>query len=339
MLCGSGSAKLKKLGLSSLSTFGLLKHLKQQEVVDLLDGLTAGGYAEQVEVEPMRPVVQLTAKGTELMKGNSQPEGELLIPRSLMLKLRGDRAEPPPGPFDGTGRPAGDENSFPGENRPAADPRVLEALREWRRETAEEMGVPPFYVLSNSTIGELAARQPDSPEALLEIKGIGPARLEQFGDGLLSVIEDLKHTGAGRDPVAAGTGEAVLPGAVRQEPPGAEKRKADPDKWNSRPAHYWTWRLFDAGFTSDECMAIRNIDRQTLLEHAVRAAEDGRPVALRWCLSEETLEALMATVGSADSDDLESVILRMSDRIGAPEARLFLACRAASEDGRPENTP
>jgi len=354
MLCGSGSARLKKLGLDSLSTFGLLKHLKQQEVVDLLDGLTAGGYAEQVEVEPMRPVVQLTAKGAELMKGAAELEGELLIPRRLMVKLRGDRPGPAPGAVDGIGPRAGDENDFPGEDSPAADPQVLDALREWRRETADDMGVPAFYVLSNSTMAELAAWKPDSPEALLEIKGIGPAKLEQFGDGLLSVLEDHRQASEGRAPVVAESGEEVLPEAirseipvarpieglaVREEAPRVETRSEDPAKRDSRPEHYWTWRLFDAGFTADECMAIRNIDRQTLLAHAVQAAGDECFVSPQWCLSKETLGTLEAAFASAEPENLESVMLRLSDQVGAHQVKLFLAHLAASEGGRATNTP
>ena len=41
MLCGSGSAKMTKLRLDRLSTFGLLAHLKQTEVVALIDCLIA----------------------------------------------------------------------------------------------------------------------------------------------------------------------------------------------------------------------------------------------------------------------------------------------------------
>ena len=339
MLCGSGSARLKKLGLDSLSTFGLLKHLKQQEVADLLDGLVAGGYAEQVEVEPMRPVVQLTAKGAELMKGATQLESELLISRPLMLKLRGDRPKPPPA--------AGDENALEGEDRPAADLQIIEALRDWRRETADQMGVPPFYVLSNATIGELAAWKPDSPEALLKIKGIGPAKLDQFGDGLLSVLKGHTKASAEPGPSAAAFGEETSRDAgsfessptesphrrhVSGETPGLETGPDDLGKSTSRPAHYWTWRLFNAGFTADECMAIRNIDRPTLLEHAVHAAEDGHVVAPHWCLSRETFATLEAAVDSSNPDDLESVMLRMPNRVGTQEVRLFLAHRATSKD-------
>ena len=37
MLCGSKSAKMKRFGLQRLSTYGLLGHFKQDEVVELLD--------------------------------------------------------------------------------------------------------------------------------------------------------------------------------------------------------------------------------------------------------------------------------------------------------------
>ena len=318
MLCGSGSARLKKLGLDQLSTFGLLSNLKQQEVADLLEGLVAGGYAEQVEIEPMRPVVQLTALGSELMKGDTQLEGELLIPRPLMLKLQGDPPKNLPGSVDAAVRRSADGFDPRGEAAgPDVDPRIRETLKEWRRETAEDMGVPPFYVLSNSTIEELATWKPDSRAGLLEIKGIGPAKLEQFGDELLSVIEGCRQTGQEHDAVAVG-----------------------PDDLYGRSteaAHYWTWRLFEAGFSLDECMAVRNIDRETVLEHAVRAAEEGLRMDPRRCVSPEALEEIDASVNAVNRDEIESIVPRLSERFGAREVRLYLACRAVREDGRPND--
>ncbi len=71
MLCGSGNAKVSKLRLDKLSTFGLLKHLKQSEVVLMIDGLVALRCLEQTEPEPFRPVVQLTEFGSQVMKGQA----------------------------------------------------------------------------------------------------------------------------------------------------------------------------------------------------------------------------------------------------------------------------
>ncbi len=49
MLCGSQNAKIKKLRLDNLSTFGLLKHLKQDDVLLIIDALMAMRCLQQVE--------------------------------------------------------------------------------------------------------------------------------------------------------------------------------------------------------------------------------------------------------------------------------------------------
>ena len=91
MLCGSGSARMTKLGLNKLSTFGLLKYLKQPEVLLLIDALIAVGCLQQVDLglEQFRPVVRLTDFGAEVMKGKASISGALPVPADLLRKLRG----------------------------------------------------------------------------------------------------------------------------------------------------------------------------------------------------------------------------------------------------------
>ena len=91
MLCGSGSAKVKKLGLDKLSTFGLLKHLKQDEVLLMIDALMAMRCLQQIDVDRFRPVVELTEFGGEVMRGRTSLPGELPLPADLQWKLRGQR--------------------------------------------------------------------------------------------------------------------------------------------------------------------------------------------------------------------------------------------------------
>ncbi len=92
MLCGSSSSRLAKLGFHRLSTFGLLKHLTQPDVAMLVDALIATGHLEQVDLEPNRPVVQLTPSGTELMKAEGEVHVNVPIPAALLAKLRGEPA-------------------------------------------------------------------------------------------------------------------------------------------------------------------------------------------------------------------------------------------------------
>ena len=70
MLCGSSAKPVVRNRLDKLSTFGLLAHLKQPEVVQLIDALLICGLLEQTEIEPFRPVLRLTARGSEVMAGS-----------------------------------------------------------------------------------------------------------------------------------------------------------------------------------------------------------------------------------------------------------------------------
>ncbi len=66
---------------------------------------------------------------------------------------------------------------------------LVERLRQWRLERSRADGVPAFVVLHDSTLRELAAVQPHSHGELASIKGLGPAKLERYGEDLLAVIE------------------------------------------------------------------------------------------------------------------------------------------------------
>jgi ATP-dependent DNA helicase RecQ len=71
----------------------------------------------------------------------------------------------------------------------AAAPAPLVAeLKAWRARRAREDGVPAFVVLHDATLHDLAARRPVSPAGLAAVKGLGPAKLERYGDELLEVL-------------------------------------------------------------------------------------------------------------------------------------------------------
>ena len=63
-------------------------------------------------------------------------------------------------------------------------------LKEWRLETAREQGVPAYVVFNNRTLAEIAATQPASEAELLEISGVGPTKVERYGDEVLELIRN-----------------------------------------------------------------------------------------------------------------------------------------------------
>jgi DNA helicase-2/ATP-dependent DNA helicase PcrA len=68
------------------------------------------------------------------------------------------------------------------------DEQLFDRLREWRRERAKADEVAAFMVFSNRTLEEVAEHRPRTPAALLEINGIGPEKLEKYGDELLEIM-------------------------------------------------------------------------------------------------------------------------------------------------------
>jgi superfamily II DNA helicase RecQ len=73
---------------------------------------------------------------------------------------------------------------------PAADanPAVYQALAAWRRRRAENEEVPPFYVFGNRVLAAIAEIRPRSHDELLAVPGVGPAKLERYGNDVLEVV-------------------------------------------------------------------------------------------------------------------------------------------------------
>lgn len=66
------------------------------------------------------------------------------------------------------------------------------ALKQWRLDTARDAQIPPFMIFTDATLLSVVEAMPASENELLDISGIGPAKLEQYGDDLLDVLEDYR---------------------------------------------------------------------------------------------------------------------------------------------------
>jgi DNA helicase-2/ATP-dependent DNA helicase PcrA len=93
-----------------------------------------------------------------------------------------------------TATTASAEDSTPAaaEAPPAPDEQVIEAVKQWRSRRASADGVPPYRVLTDATVEALAAALPRTEAELLQTNGIGPAKLETYGDELLAIIDARK---------------------------------------------------------------------------------------------------------------------------------------------------
>jgi ATP-dependent DNA helicase UvrD/PcrA len=63
------------------------------------------------------------------------------------------------------------------------------SLREWRLERAKADEVPAYVVFHNSTLAAIAERRPRTLAELALVPGVGPAKLERYGDEVLGALE------------------------------------------------------------------------------------------------------------------------------------------------------
>jgi ATP-dependent DNA helicase RecQ len=77
-----------------------------------------------------------------------------------------------------------------------ADARLLERLRALRSSIAREDHVPAYVVVPDRTLLESAVRRPKSPYALGEIRGVGPAKIDKYGERFLALVRTSDETEA-----------------------------------------------------------------------------------------------------------------------------------------------
>ena len=78
----------------------------------------------------------------------------------------------------------------------AAQPALVAALRELRTTLAHAAKVPAYVIFPDRTLVEMAVRRPVSLDALSGVRGVGPTKLERYGEKILAVIRESDDTEA-----------------------------------------------------------------------------------------------------------------------------------------------
>jgi ATP-dependent DNA helicase RecQ len=128
-----------------------------------------------LEVEGEYRILRLTARAVEVMQGRETPALYGTAPARSKARKKPRKERPP--------EPAPAEE--PLDRRDAA---LYEKLRLLRKRIADETGVPAFWVFGDRSLREMAIRRPTTPSAFLGVKGVGPAKLESFGERFLEAI-------------------------------------------------------------------------------------------------------------------------------------------------------
>lgn len=170
ILRGKVTPRITSLGHESLSTFGLGADVSEAEwrgvvrqllALELL-GVDSDGYG----------TIRLAPESASVLRG--EREVRLRRETEKIVRSRGTRGKA------AATADLSDEGVA-----------VFEALRAWRAVVAKEQGVPAYVVFHDATLREVVSQRPTSLEALGTISGIGAAKLERHGPGLLAVLAEV----------------------------------------------------------------------------------------------------------------------------------------------------
>jgi ATP-dependent DNA helicase RecQ len=161
VLTGASRKWISSQGMNRLSTYGLLSNFTQENVLDLINQLDKQGCFVR-QGSHLYPTIALSKKGIAVMKKE----------KKAFLNLPEVRR---------TAKTAA-------EVATDFSPDLYELLRRKREEFGTAEGIPLFLVTSNRTLKEMAAIIPKSKAELLQVHGIGPAKIEKYGQEFLDVI-------------------------------------------------------------------------------------------------------------------------------------------------------
>ena len=89
---------------------------------------------------------------------------------------------------DGRASDAGSSRLAGTDEAGAVDDALFEELRSWRSRIAGDSGVPAYLVFHDRHLQVMAGRKPRSLRELAGCPGVGPTKLERYGDDLLDLI-------------------------------------------------------------------------------------------------------------------------------------------------------
>ncbi len=279
MLKGSTQKKLKGMGLDRLSTFGLLKKLRTDDIVELIEFLIDNGYADQIETTKFRPVVQINDEGKMLMLGELNIDLTDRMSTKLVdqigIKLKGKQ------------------------------PHLLPT-----RDEAEEVD---------------EADEVEETEEVHETEEV---------DAVVSEDSEQEETGSDSDSVREVDENNIAANTVPASEPIVRIEAAEeslPKPGQVRPTYFWTWRLFKEGYSLEHVAQVRQLDRETIFEHVLRAGENNFAIDAAWLLEEETRQRLSSFVQENEGQRLPLLLAKLPNGIESNELMLFLKSENVAE--------
>ncbi len=136
---------------------------------------------------------------------------------------------------------------------------LLQKLKAWRIGLAKEKGVPAFVIFADKVLENIVESQPLNHADLLQVEGIGKAKLEQYGNEVLAIIQDF---------VSADDNSIRVKGKTYLE----------------------TFLLYKKGYTPEAIANERNIQLTTVFSHIAHLYIKGEDIDIKKYISDDEIK-------------------------------------------------
>ncbi len=166
VLRGADNQKIRDKGHNTLEAYASGKEYSKKYWQTFMRQAVAGGYLK-INVQRYG-CLEITAKGESVLEQgapflfkeiNDAPSTKSKPPRSKAVQALGQQ-----------------------------DAGVFSELKALRLRLAKELDVPAYVVFSDATLLDMVAKRPTSLDEMLSVNGIGPSKLEKYGDDFLGVL-------------------------------------------------------------------------------------------------------------------------------------------------------
>ncbi|NFH67968.1 DNA helicase RecQ [Clostridium botulinum] len=151
ILKGFKGPKIIQNNLDKVTTYGIMKEYGSSLIKDLINSLLNQGYVDLKE--GTYSMLKLNQRSYKVLKNKEKVIFKILNKEESIL------------------------------NR-----ELFEALKKWRKEKAFKENKKPYIIFSDTTLIDICNNKPDNVEKLLDIRGVGEKKINDYGEEILKII-------------------------------------------------------------------------------------------------------------------------------------------------------
>ena len=289
VLTGSHDKRILENNHDALSTYGLLSDYSKHTVHDWIEQLEGQDYLRKVGDYN---VLNMTEKGLQVLKGNETPR--LLKPAEKPAKV--SRVV---------------EDSWEG-----VDKGLFEALRKLRTSIARKRGVPAYVVFGDAALRDMARLRPSDQARLLEVKGIGEKKAQQYGEVVLAAIIDYCQANSLEMDIGVTSETTSL------EPPADEPKKRS----KLSKARQLAFAMFERKLSIEE--VAKSVDRaeSTATQYLIEYIDREKISNPSPWVDEQTFGSIINAVKQVGTGKMKPVFDFLNGEIDYNQIRISLAC-------------